>query len=509
MTRSTSISTSTTELPQWPLKPTKVSSSTIYTVHSAHKSAPSLTSSTSSLSSSTKRIDIKRAPLFIPHSVSSWSLGRHFPITNPTEARDRYGFRTQTQYISSAEYDEWATDYDHYCRHRRRKWDSLIRHARIPLDHDRVPTRFPAKSRTLKRYVRKGIPPDWRGAAWFWFANGPQYLDSNPGLYDRLAHDGVTNPPPDSDSIERDLHRTFPDNIHFRASDAFNSVPSTPGSGSGSGSGSRRNSIAPETPVVQALRRVLYAFSLYVPKTGYCQSLNFIAGLLLLFMPEEHAFWTLVVITQKYLPHMHEFNLEGANVDQAVLMLSLKDAIPAVYAKIAPDVKSDQELVTKLPPITLCTASWFMSAFIGILPIESVLRIWDCFFYDDSKVFFRIALTILKLCEPQIIASTESSEIFQIVQTWPKHLLDPNALMHACFKRDNGFGHLSQLQIIERRKYVTEKRKAVVTTPTTTNIDVQLTTKAGKQMQALRIGTTNMLSLNASDDYFTKSHDMP
>ena len=42
-----------------------------------------------------------------------------------------------------------------------------------------------------------------------------------------------------------------------------------------------------------ALRRVLLAYARYNPKVGYCQGLNFLAGLLLLLMPEESAFYVL------------------------------------------------------------------------------------------------------------------------------------------------------------------------------------------------------------------------
>jgi len=137
-----------------------------------------------------------------------------------------------------------------------------------------------------------------------------------------------------------------------------------------------------ETPIVQQLRRVLVAFSLHVPKIGYCQSLNFLAGLLLLFMSEEKAFWMLYILTHTHLPGTHEVNLEGSSVDQWVLMMSVRESLPNIWAKIGGDLDgSDFDPDSaRLPPVTLCTSSWFMSGFIGSLPIESVLRVWDCLF---------------------------------------------------------------------------------------------------------------------------------
>ncbi|RYY83888.1 hypothetical protein EON63_10300 [archaeon] len=51
-----------------------------------------------------------------------------------------------------------------------------------------------------------------------------------------------------------------------------------------------------------SLRRVLQAFALHNPDIGYCQSLNFVAGMMLLFLSEDEAFWLLVTVVEKLLP---------------------------------------------------------------------------------------------------------------------------------------------------------------------------------------------------------------
>lgn len=47
-----------------------------------------------------------------------------------------------------------------------------------------------------------------------------------------------------------------------------------------------------------ALRRVLLAFSVQNPRIGYCQSMNFLAAMLLMALDqsEERAFWVLVCL---------------------------------------------------------------------------------------------------------------------------------------------------------------------------------------------------------------------
>ena len=140
------------------------------------------------------------------------------------------------------------------------------------------------------------------------------------------------------------------------------------------------------------------------------------------------------------------------------------------------------DFLYKLPPITLCTASWFMSCFVGVLPIEGTLRIWDCLFYEESHFLFKISLAIFKLCEPELIklkplrngigknpirgqrgsqmSNGESEmEVFQIVQTFPKQLINPNELFdRVIFKRRFSLNKLDQDEVDRCRKYVSSQR---------------------------------------------------
>jgi len=224
----------------------------------------------------------------------------------------------------------------------------------------------------------------------------------------------------------------------------------------------RRLDPEPETKIVKSLRRVLQAFAVHKPLIGYCQSLNFIAGLLLLFLDEdeEKTFILLTIVTTTHLPGTHGVALEGANIDIAVLMSCIKDCLPGIYAKLN-DKSTNMGLATealRLPTISLATTAWFMSLFVGTLPIESVLRVWDCLFFEGSKTVFRIALAIFKRTEFLIMDLADPMEIFQTVQTYPRGMLDVNGLVEVCFKRRGGFGHVSQ-ELIERRRE--ERRQEV------------------------------------------------
>lgn len=361
---------------------------------------------------------------------------------------DCYGFRKVTHHITLEQYESWSTQYAIFAASRKEKWSELLRDSGLPTVE---PITFPRKSARIKRFIRKGIPYEYRGAAWFWYAGGHDLLKFNLGLYDKLVQRAMESPKnDDKEHIERDLHRTFPDNIHFKPdlkqSDQANSLSGIPES----------VPVLVETQMIQSLRRVLYAFALHNPNVGYTQSLNFIAGMLLLFMPEEKAFWMLHIITSMYLPGTHEISLEGANIDLWILMSLLRECLPHLYTKIvAPGQQSSRakpppmDLDSRLPDITLGLTNWLMSIFIGSLPLETTLRVWDVFFYEGSKTFFRVSLAIFKACEQDILRISDPMEIFQVVQTAPKKLLDANTLLEEAFARRNRFG---QGRIDELRK---------------------------------------------------------
>ena len=419
-------------------------------------------------------------PSWPPTTPKSSEPEAGFPSSKPEVIeepglRDRYGFNKETQHITRKQYDKWDRGYTEYLGRRKKKWTAFLKENALMTDN---PNRFPAPGPKTRKFVRKGIPPEWRGAAWFYYAGGPAILAKHGGLYSKLLQHKAKRI--DVEAIERDLHRTFPDNINFKP----------PGS-STTDAGNHKvineddtvQAKPEEPPIISSLRRVLFAFSIYNPNIGYCQSLNFIAGMLLLFVDnEEQCFWLLNVITHIYLPGTHEMSLEGSKVDLGVLMTEIRDTMPAVWDKIGGELEEQPasrpstsrsirrpkfrrrvqgSLSTeRLPPITLCMTAWFMSCFIGTLPIETTLRVWDVFFYEGSKTLFRVALAIFKNGESEITSVSDPMEMFGVVQAMPRKMLDANELLETCFKRRGGFNHLSQGAIDERRQQRRDKAQS-------------------------------------------------
>jgi hypothetical protein len=416
------------------------------------------------------------------------------------EERDRYGFKKATDKISVQQYDEWYNTYEMYVARRRGKWVALMEKQNLPITD---PVKFPEHCEKVRRYCRKGFPPEWRGAMWWFYSNGQKKLEQMPGLYASLVarvRQGELNKD-DREAIERDLDRTFPDNIHFRP----DPTPEDP---------EREGQAEPH--IVQDLREVLQCFALNNPGIGYCQSLNFIAGLLLLFMRQdtEKVFILLTIITQYHLPGAHARSL--ANTEVNVLMMLIKDYLPKVWASI-----NDTDLVNnglgshvhpdskyqRQPTVALSCTSWFMSLFVGVLPIEVVLRVWDAFLYEGPRALFRYALAIFKLGEPEIRRfHPGDGELFMTVQNLPRKCLDPNVLHDIAFVK-RGFGSLTQDIIDQKRQFwqqqlSRDKRKEVPALPRYSQDPFRAVVEAAASEEKRRVGLRRRAS--ASRRFFKR-----
>ncbi|PRD18672.1 UNVERIFIED_CONTAM: tbc1d2b, partial [Trichonephila clavipes] len=150
--------------------------------------------------------------------------------------------------------------------------------------------------------------------------------------------------------IELDLLRTLPNNCHYENLDS-DGIPK--------------------------LRRVLLAYSRHDPVVGYCQGLNRLAAIALLFMDEEDAFWCLVAIIKFIMPDgYYTRTLITSHVDQKVLKDIMIDKLPRLHAHF------EQNNVD----LSLFTFNWFLTIFVDNVPVEIYLRIWDVFLYEGSKV---------------------------------------------------------------------------------------------------------------------------
>ncbi|XP_028756771.1 TBC1 domain family member 2A-like isoform X3 [Neltuma alba] len=213
---------------------------------------------------------------------------------------------------------------------------------------------------TLKKLIRKGIPPSLRPKVWFSLSGAAKKKSTVPeSYYDDLTKAVEGKVTAATRQIDHDLPRTFPGHPWLDTTEGH-----------------------------AALRRVLVGYSFRDSDVGYCQGLNYVAALLLLVMKtEEDAFWMLAVLLENVLVNdCYTNNLSGCHVEQRVF----KDLL----AKKCPRITAHLEALEF--DVSLVATEWFLCLFSKSLPSETTLRVWDVMFYEGAKIMFNVALAIFK-----------------------------------------------------------------------------------------------------------------
>ncbi len=134
----------------------------------------------------------------------------------------------------------------------------------------------------LKSRLRAGVPGWVRGQIWALLLEAPSRRAEHPGLFSSLVAEAPVDASERWESdrrvIFRDVFRTFPTHPYFRLEEQTGQL---------------------------ALQHVLVAWHSMEPTTGYCQGINFIAAIFLLYQDEEIAFWSLHgLLKQRGLEHL-------------------------------------------------------------------------------------------------------------------------------------------------------------------------------------------------------------
>ncbi|XP_019719908.1 TBC1 domain family member 8B isoform X1 [Hippocampus comes] len=231
---------------------------------------------------------------------------------------------------------------------------------------------FTRKTRDL---IVRGVPEALRGELWMLFSGAVNDMATHPGYYTELVEQSLGTSTLATDEIERDLHRSLPEHPAFQSDTG-----------------------------ISALRRVLTAYAYRNPKIGYCQAMNILTSVLLLYAKEEEAFWLLVAVCERMLPDYFNRRIIGALVDQAVFEDLIRENLPQLV-----------ENMMDLSFFSSVSLSWFLTLFISVLPIESAVNVVDCFFYDGIKAILQLGLAVLDYNMEALISCHDDAEAVTIL----------------------------------------------------------------------------------------------
>ncbi|XP_067903249.1 TBC1 domain family member 8B isoform X2 [Heterodontus francisci] len=231
------------------------------------------------------------------------------------------------------------------------------------------------RTKKTRDLVMRGIPEALRGELWLLFSGADNDMAAHPGYYTELVERSMGTCSLATDEIERDLHRSLPEHPAFQSDTG-----------------------------ISALRRVLTAYASRNPKIGYCQAMNILTSVLLLYAKEEEAFWLLVAVCERMLPDYFNRRIIGALVDQAVFEEFIRSHLPQLTDHMAD--------MTFFSSVSL---SWFLTIFISVLPIESAVNVVDCFFYDGIKAILQLGLAILDYNMDKLLLCKDDAEAVTIL----------------------------------------------------------------------------------------------
>ncbi|KAL0317482.1 UNVERIFIED_CONTAM: TBC1 domain family member 9B [Sesamum angustifolium] len=188
-----------------------------------------------------------------------------------------------------------------------------------------------------------------------------------------------------------------------------------------------------------ALRRLLTAYARHNPSVGYCQAMNFFAGLLLLLMPEENAFWTLMGILDDYFDGYYSEEMVESQVDQLVLEELVREKFPKLVNHL--DYLGVQ--------VAWVTGPWFLTIFMNMLPWESVFRVWDVLLFEGNRVMlFRTALALMELYGPALVTTKDAGDAVTLLQSLAGSTFDSSQLvLTACM----GYQNVQETRLQELR----------------------------------------------------------
>ncbi|XP_073328561.1 TBC1 domain family member 2B [Pagrus major] len=283
------------------------------------------------------------------------------------------------------------------------------------------------RSPELKALIRCGVPHEHRSQVWRWCVSFhvKKFRDQlAPDYYETLLNVARDKPNPASKQIELDLLRTLPNNKHYAS-------PSAGG--------------------IQKLRNVLMAFSWRNPDIGYCQGLNRLAAIALLYLDQEDAFWSLIAIVEVFMPRdYYTKTLLGSQVDQRVFRDLMFEKLPRLHAHF------EQHKVD----FSLITFNWFLVVFVDSVVSDILFKIWDAFLYEGPKIIFRFALALFKYKEEEFLKLQDSTTIFKYLRYFTRTILDSRKLMNIAFGDMNPF---PMRQIQNRRSFHLEKVRLELT----------------------------------------------
>ncbi|GAA5981620.1 hypothetical protein JCM11641_003919 [Rhodosporidiobolus odoratus] len=245
------------------------------------------------------------------------------------------------------------------------------------------------RSKKLRALAHSGVPSSVRGKVWAFLAGAEE--EKKAGVYEVLCG-AERNPTPPL--LERDLDCMVFDHPQF----------------------------APGTAGREDLLSVLHAFARYEQQLVYYPGFVNMVALLLMQMPAEPAFWTLVSLCRNY--GFKQFFAVGRE-ELRLETLAFDFLLDSTEAKLA----------KRLRELSITSAdylpTWLSTFFLSVFPLQTTLRLVDLLLFDP-KTRYRAPLALLDLSHLEVTLSFPSRDaVLNHLLAPPPQIFSPALLIPA------------------------------------------------------------------------------
>ncbi|KAK9907622.1 hypothetical protein WJX75_007138 [Coccomyxa subellipsoidea] len=230
--------------------------------------------------------------------------------------------------------------------------------------------------------VHNRVPGNLRTELWLSCLHRKGVGSGYASQYQAMLHKGISEEA--AYDIEKDVGRTFPGLAKFATAEGK-----------------------------EALERVLRAYAAFDTEVNYCQGMNFLAALLLIWLPREaDAFGALVLIMKdRGLRELYKTDM----IMLQARLWQLGKIMPRHLAR-----HMDQHCAIPV----LYASSWLLTAFASDFPIFFSSRVMDIILADRYlEAMMKVVVGILKACEKRLLPMTDMEKMVDFlrgeVPRWP------------------------------------------------------------------------------------------
>lgn len=251
-----------------------------------------------------------------------------------------------------------------------------------------VDIRYVWKARSLKVLVRSGIPDIFRPAVWAHMTGAREVMKCSSHFYSTI------------------LHSMF----GSHAPQKFHHVPTF---GAPSFSHTHTHHALNEHGTIAA-KRILCVLAMSHPDLQYCPILPDLVQLFLRFLTEAESYVATKLLLNRSIAlsnardssgtHFFPVDKKGNTAYSEVFDQLLKRFVPTVYEAMK---------VHQYSAGSILFENWFNKLFVGILPMQTVLRIFDVFLMEGIKGIFRVGFGLLKANAPALARADSAQEFLE------------------------------------------------------------------------------------------------